>query len=1605
LNDAMGEPTGEITLARRGLAALELLTSLPEDTTEVDGEQRQVLAGWGGWGPLAKALGPPGDTPWRDLRDRAQAALSWQALDTAKNACDTAFYTPPTVARAMWDLVAGLGFTGGRVLEPGCGSGRFITHTPPGLECEWTGIEADQVSAEIARLLHPDATVVHGRLEKTPLREGSFDLVIGNVPFSSQGVYDPNCPKMITSLHGYFLWRALHAVRPGGLVCTVTSRWTLDSEGPGERGELARLGALVGAIRLPDEALAPGGTRVVTDIVVFRRGPAGADWGWQGPATEPEGLDTTVSPYFQANPGMVCGVMVPRHGQRYGMTLGVVFAGESLAAALDGIVQHLAADALEAGLGWVPRREAPGPAPLAGLGFDPAAEGSFTLHPDGSVTQQRDGQHTRVRPDPELAALIRLRDAGVALFTAEAAQGTPLNTRNRIRQAAMRAYQEYTATYGCLGRSDLSERADPDQPGEVIIVRKRPPMGGFRADPDWPAVLALEVWDDDDQAGGPAPILSRPVNTRPPRKQHTDDPGEALLLCLDQAGQVDLEVLARILRTTPDTVPGLLGALIWRDPPGGEWVTADEYLSGNVRAKLAAAQAAGEGWEGNVAALEPVQPADLGPEDINVQLGVPWMPPGVVAEFVCHLLGFRHDRDWDGRSVTARYEPLTSTWEVRGSANARKSPAATSTWGTTRVNAVNLVEDACNGTTPVVYDIIEKVQIRNHEETTLAAQKIRDLHEKFAEWVWEDPARADQLARIYNDRFNNTKVRTFDGSFLTFPGLTSAFTPYPHQLDMVARNLFTPATLCGHVVGAGKTFSAVATALKLRELGFVTKPVMTVPNHLLEQTCAEARRYFPGMQILMVTLDDLNPQRRKYFAAKCAARDWDLVVMTHQQFMALPVDADTQEAYYADLLDQLDEAMNGDAATESRATAKMLARQRKKLLARLDALADTRRDGGLTFEQTGIDYVIADECHAFKNLEFSARAEGFNSAGSKRADDMLMKLTCLRRARPGGHVAMMMTGTPVSNALSELHVLFRYLAPHLLEEQGIVSFDAFAAQYIRYSTMTEVAPDGSGFRAHRRPRLFVNLPELRSLLWQFADIRGRADLNLDGPEVTVEHVVVDPPPEMGPFTAELVARADKIRAGQVKPHEDNMLKVCGDGRAAALWMSMVGIEASGPGKIERCAAGVASIYHQTAGLLYPDPAGNVLFDPAPGALQVVFCDQGTPDSWDYGVYDRLRDLLTEAGVPRGRIAFIHDAKTHPARAGLFSRCRAGDISVLIASTEKAGTGVNIQKRLVAIHHLNAPWRPADIEQRDGRGDRPGNLNDRLLVVRYATEKSFDSYMWQGLERKGRFIAQVLTGDPHVREAEAVDNPAVLSYQELKALSTGQPLLLMLSEVNSEVARLRVSAAGHRRSQSRMEADRRTLECTAEGYARSAANLQRIAANAAVTERVLTPDGRRASADGAEAAGELLGWLLTEARQTRAKQVTFGWRSVYVTVTLTYPKKGAPFLDGMIGHAFWEKNGHQHQFRITGHVWQAGGGAQVLAQVDTQIDEADKRAGEQLENAATATRRAADLIPYLGQAWPHEAELAGLLTRRAELEKEIDAQVQDSRPPQPAPQPV
>ena len=1146
-------PQGPVAAARAAITAIRAL-----DNPDIP---RAALDGWCGWGPLAPAFAWSGKPPaWEEIAAELRGRMDAADWNAGRQATDTAYNTPPGVAAAMWDIITRLGFTGGQVLEPGCGAGHLITAAPAGLPVQWTAVEADPVTARVAAARCPHATVHAAPLERVPLRRASFDLVIGNMPFSSSQPWDPAAPDGL-ALHNYFLWRGLEALRPGGLLIAVTSRHTLDAVKAAPRRELARLGDLIGAVRLPSGTFA--GTSAVADLIVMRRRPAAAppagDRSWLEPTGWLPGtqLPVRVSRYWEQHPAMALGDMTARtpgpHGHDVTVTQPATGTIIALAAAADTLTGYAAA----AGLLYEAADASAHAA--ADDDADPAAlacDGRYTLHDDGSVTRQQGLRHVPVpAPDDELRLLIRIRDAASGLFAAEADPGVPDGDREAARGRARDLYHQYTARYGFLNRCEITEVV---RAGVPVIRRDDPPMGGFRDDPGYPDALAIEAWDDDAMTGRPAAILLAAAGVTVPRETVTSNPGDALALCLDRAGQVDLGVIAGILRATPDAVPALLAGLIFDDPETGEWVTAGDYLSGDVRAKHAAAVAGGPRYTGHAAALATVIPADLPPERITIQLGAAWIPPDVITGFACHLLGIHPSR----AAVAVTYTQVAAVWEVRATTEARKVKAAATLWGTARVNAVDLLEHVLNGTLPAVTDKHpDGTTTRNEAETALAADKARAIAERFTEWAWEHPGRATRLGRLYNDKHNSLVARRFDGSHLSFPGMTATFTPWPWQADMTWMAACRPVALCGHPTGAGKTATACMIALTMRRLGLARKPAYIVPSHLIGQHAAEARRLYPGARILAASQHDLTPVRRRGFAARCAAGDWDLILMTHDQFEALPVGPGTEAAHLANITAAIDDAMCA-AAGKGRAV-KQLARRRRVIIARHEELLASGRDtGGVTFEQTRIDYLLYDEAHYAKNLDTITRADGFSSKGSKRATDLLLKLGHLTATSPSGRGGVLFTATFISNSLAELHTLLRFTCPDRLASLSLESFDAFTAAHIQYKTAVEVAPDGSGFRVYRRPWQYCNLAALREMLRDIADIRTKASIQLPGPIVETEHVPVHAA-GIRDHSATLVARADAIRRGGVDPATDNMLAICTDGRRAALDPRLAGLPAGG----------------------------------------------------------------------------------------------------------------------------------------------------------------------------------------------------------------------------------------------------------------------------------------------------------------------------------------------------------------------------------------------------------------------------------------------------------
>lgn len=1485
---------GSLPLAYRAIAALEAQErNAAGHAPGLSAADRVALEAWPGWGPLATVFEPAEVTPtahdqadastageWVRVANRLDDLVSPEDLAAGAAVCDTAFYTPAPVVDAMFRLLGDTGFTGGQILEPGCGAGRLMSRTPAHMDVTWTGVEIDPVAARIAALLHPDATIINAPMQKTTFRTGQFDAVIGNVPFSQANVFDPAYDS--GPLHEYFLLRSLDAVRPGGFVVAVTSRHTMDAISGLKR--VLNLADLHTAIRLPTAAFASEGTTVIADILVLQRrtedaAPTGWDNArantkiveqtthtWSGTrvskVTVPTRFTVTSAPAKaeDGNSSSACRGVRTAEVNRYWETHPDHVAGQMratgyeqapLAVDSSGPAADItrAADAAARWLGWAQRPATGSGTPLfEGIALADAEgrpEGSFHLT-DGSTMRVVDGDLTPVRATAELKALIGLRDAATDLLSAEADLDRPDDHLAPLREKTRRLYEAYVDRWGPINRGNLHVgKPDPDT-GIPALSWRRPSMGGFRRDPGYVTVLSLEDYDETTGEAQPAPILLRRVNTRPTPVTRVETPGDALSVTLAETGYVDLDRVASLLGLPgPDATVAALGDLVYADPGqkptrgtsgGAVWVTARDYLCGDVRAKHAAAVAAAaqdRAFARNVTALETVLPRDLDEHDITVALGAPWVGSADIEAFLKEVLGQR---------ARVTHTPRVGVWEV-DAGWVKPEAEVQVTYGTSKFSPYTLVEYALNAKSPVVWDEIwdpvnrSTRRTRNQAETLAAQEKQQALADRFSAWIWEDTARSTRVKADYNQRFNSTVPRRHDGSHLTFPGIAEGIRLWPWQHDIVDRILCTPRTLCGHPVGAGKTRSMLAAAWTLRRFGLASKPLIVVPNHLLEQIGREAQQTFPLGRFLIATKEDLAGDQRRLFAARCATGDWDAVVMTHQGFTSLPVDPEIEaqwlETQKADLRAHL-QALGGD---NSRG-AKQIARNVRSLEGRLESLRhNTGDEKTIRFEHLGVDFLAIDEAHLFRRLPVATKAEGFSLGASKRATDLQMKIETLAMRDPDRPHVAFFTGTPWSNTLAETYVWQRYLQPDRLAATGVDHFDAWAASFVRYDTRVEITPDGGGFRLQRRPAVIQNAPELFTMLGEVADILTPEAIGLERPAATVHNVALDPTDTQQAYVRHLMERAEAIRKGEANG-TDNMLSVCSSGRAMALDPHLVAARSvasskdisksttsgvswksgntrnTDPGaewtacdavspKVAAAADKITRIYVGTRHRCYGT-------HPTLGALQLVLCDQGTPKPGDAQTYGRLRTALIERGVPADRIRWVHEATTDKARASLFAACRDGEVAVLMGSTDKVGIGTNIQTRLVAVHHVDAPWRPADLEQRDGRALRPGNLNEHVDIYRYVTTGTFDAYMWQTLERKARFITQAraiiggtwdvpgaATGRGGTREIEDMGD-MVLSYGEVKALATGNPLLLEHATVAAEVKRLRTLQAMHRR---------------------------------------------------------------------------------------------------------------------------------------------------------------------------------------------------------------
>lgn len=1431
-------PSGPSARIDANLAALEILARLEADARPATGGEQAVLARWSGWGAAGVSdIFDERRDRFAAQRDRLRALLGEDGFAAARRTSLSAHYTDPEIDRAVWAAVTGLGFTGGRVLEPGCGAGTFIGTAPASVRIEATGIELDPATARVAAALYPSADIRAESFTDTLAPTGYFDLTIGNVPFADVRPHDPRFNQGRHALHNYFIIKSLHLTRPGGLVAVLTSHHTMDAVNPAARRDMNALADLVTAVRLPSGALRrSAGTEAVTDLLILRRREPGtepASTGWEktipvelpGPGEE-QRAETPINTWFTARPELVLGRQHVAIGL-YGAPGLQVTAPDpaDTTRRLSTALTDQAHTARSLGLGW----QSPSPDQTRNMPAGRLATSS--KHPaghirpaaDGGFEQLTEGVWTPVKlarsHHDEFKALLGLRDQARALLTAEAATMDDTSDLAARRTRLHTAWQSYVDQYGPVGRVTTRRTGRLDADGDPVTYRVLPPATRLlRTDPYGPLVFSLEHTDETAGTATPGPLLTGRVVV--PRKPVTgvETTSDAIAVSLDQRGRLDLDLMADLLGLhTPAQIAERLAAdnsafPLPEDPD--LWVTREEYLSGNVRIKLEAARDAArtapDQWARNVQALTAVLPEPLGPAEIEPRIGAIWIPSSDYTDFL---------RDISEDPHAAVTYVAAGEWSVTAD---RYSVQSTSVWGTERVPLPDLLGKLLTQKPVTVHDNVpagpdgtSTRRAYNPVESDAARSKADALQARFADWLWQDPARADRLVDDYNRRFNSTVLRDYGtaGQALTLPGLAKNFTPRPHQLAAVARIIGEPSVGLFHEVGAGKTAEMVMGCMELRRLGLVTKPAVVVPDHMLEQFSREWLQLYPAARILAAGTKDADATHRRALVARAATGNWDAIILSRGAFRAIDVTPQTKNDYLRRELDlvrsQLEHVQDTDDPAASRTVKqieKTLARREEQLQRR----QDLRRDPGLCFEETGIDYLFVDELHDFKNLETVSNIQGAAIAGSKRASDLHMKIDYLRHQH-GSRVVTGATATPIANSITELYVMQRYLDPDALAAAGIECFDEWAATFAETVSGIEVSPDGK-LRAHQRFARFTNVPELVTMLHTYGDIKTAADLNLPTPDIAPDEdgnhqphtVMIQPSPELKAYQAKLGDRADMIAARGVDPRDDNMLKLSSDGRRAALDLRLVNPDTTpSTTKIETAADLLHQTWLDTRTNRYLDPATGAEH-PRPGALQLVFCDMGTPGpDKPFSVYDALKTELTARGMPPEAIRYIQDARTDDQKAALFAACRTGEVAVLIGSSAMMGTGVNVQDRAIHLLDLDAPWRPADLTQRHGRILRQGNQNPQIRITQLVTAESFDSYMWQTLERKARFINQIMHADLTARDMEDIGADDANLFAQTKAIASGNPLLLRQAEAEQNLQRLRRLATAHTRDQQRL----------------------------------------------------------------------------------------------------------------------------------------------------------------------------------------------------------
>ena len=1364
-NDNLGEGSPREKF-NNNVEAIRVLKKCEEENRFATPQEQEILSKYVGWGGLPQAFDEK-DSSWSNEYSILKNLLDEKEYSQARESTLTAFYTPPVVIRSMYKALENMGLKTGNILEPSCGVGNFIGMLPDSLEdCKLYGVELDSISGRIARQLYQKSTVAVQGYEDTNLPNSFFDVAVGNVPFGDFKVLDKKYDKHKFLIHDYFFAKTLDKVRPGGVIAFITSKGTLDKENPSVRKYIAQRADLLGAIRLPNNTFkANAGTEVTSDIIFLQKRDSitdiEPDWVYLG--ENDDGIK--MNQYFIDNPEMILG-NIEMISTRFGYDSACISDGEKLEDKLERAISNIHAEVKEYELDDIGEEDNSIEADLTVRNF------SYTLIDDKIYFRENSRmypQELAMTTENRVKGLIEIRDCVRTLLEYQT-EDYPDEDIKREQVKLNQLYDRFTKKYG--------------------LINSRGNNSAFSNDSSYYLLCSLEILDENGNLARKADMFTK--RTIKPKTEITsvDNANDALIVSLSEKARVDITFMQKLCNMDMDKMLKDLDGEIFNVPEYGEpnhWVTADEYLSGNVREKLKIAEhfaETDERFNVNVKYLKEVQPKDLSASEISVRLGSTWIPPEDIKVFIEYLL---NPSNYACQNINVHYNEATSEWWIEGKNYDKYNIKATNTYGTGRASAYKIIEDSLNLKDTRIYDYYEdengkKVAELNKKETAIAQAKQEQIKLAFEEWIWKDPERRERLTKFYNERFNSIRPREYDGSHISFDGMNPEITLRKHQVNAIARILYGGNTLLAHEVGAGKTFEMVAAAMESKRLGLCNKSLFVVPNHIVEQFGQEFLQLYPSANVLVTTKKDFETANRKKFCSRIATGDYDAIIISHSQFEKIPMSVERQVAIIQKQIEDITLGIqdlknnNGE-----RFSIKQMEKTKKGLETRLAKLNDTsRKDDVVTFEELGVDRIFVDEAHYYKNLFLYTKMRnvgGIAQTEAQKSSDLFMKCRYLDELT-GGKGVIFATGTPISNSMVELYTMQRYLQYGELEKRHLQQFDAWASTFGETVTAIELSPEGTGYRAKTRFAKFFNLPELMALFKEVADIQTSEMLNLPVPKANYHNVVIEPSEIQKELVKDLSERAEKIRNRMVDSSVDNMLKITNDGRKLALDQRLTNdmLEDFEHSKVATCADNIYSIWDKTS---------------EDKSAQLVFCDLSTPhNDGKFNVYDDLKTKLIDKGIPEEEIAFIHDANTDARKQELFNKVRRGQVRVLIGSTQKMGAGTNCQDRLIALHDLDCPWRPSDLIQRSGRIIRQGNKNPEVDIYRYVTEGTFDAYLYQLVENKQRFISQIMTSKTPVRFAEDIDETA-LSYAEIKALAAGNPDIIEKTELDTQVAKLKL----------------------------------------------------------------------------------------------------------------------------------------------------------------------------------------------------------------------